>query len=296
MPTNDDLFHFIADEFNALPDDRAPIERFLTQATKAGYDEAWTISREALTNGLHLLGLQYSGGILMKPVTEPVLSRPNGFEEFRNAARGALLLAEEPLSQQALIAITGISGPAVPWSNMKAVLSKVGIHFIPGHGYWRNAIYSDASRNVITTARDPRRLAVVVEMFQQQGWPIAGKSAGERGSLSSRQIAQRIAAGNRFIRTLGGGLYVPADQKGKLPLSSDVAKALLMLGSRTAVCDHDDLRLFRMLVLMGKLGMAVTTTARSQRLGRRCQIAKASFTEKGLKHLANAAGRAEEYF
>ena len=296
MPTTDDLCHYIAEEFNSIPDDRAPIERFLTQAIKDGYDEAWTISREALTNGLHLLGLQYSGGLLMKPVTEPVLSRPNGFAEFCNAARGVMVIAEEPLTQQALIALTGLSGPAVPWPNMKHVLSKVGIKFIPGHGYWRNHIYSDAALNVVTTASSPRRMSVVVEMFQQQGWPIAGRTAGERGNLSSRQIAQRVASGNLFIRSLGGGLYVPADQQGKLPMSSDVAKAMLLLGPRTSVCDQDDLRLFRVLMLMGKLGYAVTRLARTQRLGRRCQIASAVFTDKGLKYLAQMAGRPEEFF
>lgn len=293
------LIRSIVTKFRADQTGIVALDDILTECVTDGFTFAWDIDRTELGNLLSVAGIQLSAGVLTSP-PEDASAYPGsaGYREFQNAARKAMRWKDEPILMVDLIKATNMSGEKVPYVNMKDVLAAIGIRYIPGHGFWKHAIYSDPFTRAISVSCSPRRINGVIPLFRQYGWPLAGRDVQKwsENVTTSRDMAHNASAGNIFIRPIGMGMYVPKDQRGEFPMSANVAERMLALRPDEWVVDSHDLRCFRLAVLMARKGLAELKMGRHQKNRVRSQKLLFTPTKEGASVLLKAARKPAEIF
>lgn len=291
------LYEAVAYKFRTSQEDAVTIDALLRECFDEGHEYAWKVDREELANALSLKGINLANGTLTLADGErshmPGLS---AYTEFKKAAKHAMRWRGEPIEAIDLITATGLSGEQVPYANMKDALASIGLRFIPGHGYWKHPIYSDPVTRAVSVSVSPKRISGVMPMFRQYGWPLAGRDIERLSETRSRTVSEIASRGNMFVRPIGIGLYVPADQRGDVPLSANVAERMLSIKPDEWVLAEDDLRSFRIACLMERKELATVKMSRISARGRRGQRLLFEPTRDGLKLLLRAARVPAEVF
>lgn len=293
------LFQCVAAKFRMSGEPEVKVEEILQECADEGVPLAWEISRLELANGLSERGLILQNGVLSEATdARSIHPQSSGYAEFQTAAKRALRWRDAPIEAIDLVDVTGLAGEKIPWSGMREVLERCGLHFLPGLGYWKHPIYSDPFLRSVVVAKSPKRIGAVVPLFQQYGWPIAGRDlAGwSKNVLQARSVASEASRGNMFVRGLKMGLYVPADRPGDLPMSVNVADRMLDYGPDEWIRSDHDLRSFRIAHLMARGGMGSIKIGRVAGLDRRPQRLLFEPTREGLRKLLRAARRPAEVF
>jgi hypothetical protein len=145
------------------------------------------------------------------------------------------------------------------------------------------------------------RAAALSAYFDKHGWPAAGREIerATKGKVSKLFVARYAAGlGREEVTPIGGGLYAPTLRIGSdpLPVSRDVAAALLAIEPGQLIDDHDHLRLFKVAVIMGRLGRATVKISRTTRNGIRRQTARVTISDKGRALLEARARLAKDEF
>ena len=146
-----------------------------------------------------------------------------------------------------------------------------------------------------------KRVRSIMRYFDSHGWPVAGRDA-ERdtaGIVSSRFLARYSTGGGRqHVLALGAGLYAPVDKAGTdpVPVSRDVAQAVLALEADEVIDDHDHLRLFKLAMILERKGLATIRKSRTTRAGIRRQTIRLALNEAGRSMLEARARLAKDEF
>lgn len=291
------LHNALATAFRSSGEPSMSIDELLKSCAEE-HPEAYDATRPQLANALSARGMTLVNGIVRLTANEQEPDNgPAGWADFKRAARRAMQWRSEPMAAMDIIAETGLTEAQVPYAHMESVLASIGMHFIPGHGYWKFAIYSDGFSRIVETADTPRRIGPVIDMLRQYGWPLAGKDIERwsKGKVTAVAVSQEAYRGNIYIRPIGRGLYVPADQKGDLPLSANVADRLLRLLDDDWLTT-DDVRIYRLACVLGASGMATVRHARQTHSGRKLQAVSFTPNRKGMAVLLRAARRPAEVF
>lgn len=292
------LYNEIAFRVRAA-DDPLEIDALMRELSHEGEHRASTMSRVELENAMSQRGIVAANGLLQLQVdTVTVQPGSQGFRDFQKAARRALRWKSAPMDSMDLIEATSLSGDRVPYAHLKEALSDVGLRFIPGHGYWPHAIYSDPVTRAISTSCAPRRIASIIGLFRAHGWPLSGKEISTLAGASDlgRKVSEEASHGNMFVRPIGMGMYVPADQTGDLPMSMDVAKRMMEIGNDAWISSDADLRAFRIASLMGRKEWAEVKMGRTPGPGKRVQKLKFTPNREGYRKLLRAARLPVEVF
>lgn len=297
------MFDDMAARFKARGQLSVPIEQIVAETADAGFGDPWGYSAQTLANGLRSRGLVIRSGKIeqdKEPLEhyDPVLT---DFDDFLAAARRVIDEAEYPLDPMDLANRTGLISTSIPYATMKAHLKKIGIHFIPGLGYWRAAQYTDPSGRIVSRHCRTERVGALLSVFEKQGWPITGQEAERHtnGLVTSRFLTRYAAgAGQNTLAGIGAGLFVPRDKasdKG-LPMSANVATALLALTPDTMIDDTDHLRLFRIAMILERRGLATIRKSRSSRSRVRVQTMRVTLTDAGRKMIQKVLRRGRDEF
>lgn len=291
------LYEAVAYKFQTAQEDTVPVDELLKECADEGNQFAWSVSRGELANALSLKGINLEDGKLtMATEQRSYLPGISGYAEFKKAAKHAMRWRGEPIEAIDLIELTGLSGEQVPYAAMKEVLGQIGLRHIPGHGYWKYPIFSDPLTRSVSVSSLPKRIGGVIPMFRQYGWPLAGRDIEEYGGTPSKSVSQVASRGNVFVRPIGIGLYVPADQHGDIPMSANVANRLLGFKPDEWISTVEDLRSFRIACLMARKELAAVKISRVASRGKRVQRLLFEPSREGLKLLLRAAKVPAEVF
>lgn len=296
---NKRLFNLITLKFRELGTPMTKLDPILAECVTEGFPNAWEVPKQEIENALSARGIALSNGFLSAPASNATAYPGSaGYRDFQNAARRAMRMKYEPVMAVDLIDATKMSGEAVPYANMKEILSHIGIRFIPGHGYWKHAIYSEPFTRTVSVSVSPRRINGVIPLFRQYGWPVSGREVERwsNGVTTSRSMSHEASKENIFIRPIGMGMYVPADQPDAIPMSCNVAERMLNIKPDEWIIDHDDLRCYRIAKLMARQGLAEIKESRSTRRTIRYQRLLFTPNRPGLAMLLKAARRPAEVF
>lgn len=296
MPSQRDLFRFLAEAYFAANERRIFMPAMIDLAAQNGYDNANIISREALTNGLRKLGLVYEDNWLQAPHM-PAIEVDIAYTAFKKAAAPVLKEATEPMEAFEIIQQTGLTGPSVPWASMRSVMKDIGAYFIPGVGFWRYKVWSDPKTLRIITMHEQRKLSPLMQLFERHGWPLPGKAVAmwTEGELSAMLLADRVRT-SEYFRTIGCGCYVPIDQEGAFPIAQPMALAVYKLADRLKATNKHEPWLYSLLQVMQENELCTAKTGRILREGRRVSAIEARLTKKGERVIETAAGIVEEAF
>lgn len=295
------LYSFIFRAFIDNGEQTTSLTEILKAAEQAGIAGAWDIDRATLRNAMNILGIEVRDGMLFRNVLHEIELQPNDFALFIGAAKAVIKELGRPATADQIISMSGIKSSEIPYGGIEETLTKAGLHFIPGAGYWKYTQYSDQRTGLIMHKAGSHRRAKLADVFRQYGWPLDGREIEEYsgGEVTSKYLTRlAVHKDSSPIRSLaqGSGLYVPADQRGQFPMSPTVAKALLDIHEGRMITDKESLRIFRLVVLMGRAGLANVTQSRTVRRGQRLQTAKVSFTDKALRQLYRQANITFEAF
>lgn len=150
-------------------------------------------------------------------------------------------------------------------------------------------------------AANRQRAKALAAYFEAHGWPAAGRQIERdtNGQVSKLFVARYAAGtGRDDVLALGGGLYAPLHKARAdgMPMSAAVALELLALEPGALIDDHDHLRLFKIVVIMGREGWTTTKVSRTTRGGIRRQTARVTLTETGREKLEARARLAKDEF
>lgn len=297
------MFADMAARFEARGLPAVAVEEIIRETADAGFGDPWGYSPVSLANGLRPHGLAIRSGMIEREDApaenyNPVLT---GFDEFTKAAKRVVDEAEYPVDAMDLATRTGLVSTSIPYATMKTHLAKVGVHFIPGLGYWSAPQYTDPSGRIVSKHMRTERVGQMLSTFEKQGWPITGQDAERHtgGVVTSRFMSRYAAgAGAQTIKGIGAGLFVPADKlgDGPVPMSPNVAAALLALDPETVIDDHDHLRLFRLAMILERHELATIRKSRTSRSRVRIQTARVTLNEAGKKMVEKIARRGRDEF
>lgn len=299
---HDAMFDFMAEAYKAKGEEYVPLEQIVSEAQDAGYVELWDMPRLNIVNAMKLRGLQVSSGSIHHPVVaehyDPIAT---DFAEFTAAAAKVMAEAEYPLDAADVIERCALADTAIPMASMSHYMRRIGIHLIPGVGYWRSPQYTDPSGRIISRHCRSERIAALLDYFQSHGWPIVGAEAEKAttGLVTSRFLS-RFAVGDGRDRIAGirAGLYVPADRvdDGPIPMSPAVATTMAGLQPDAPIDDHEHLRIYRIAMLMERHGLATLKRSRTTRDKIRRQTLLVKITPAGKDYLAKIAKTTEDEF
>jgi hypothetical protein len=299
----DQIFDDMARRFAEADRDAVPIEEIIKQTADAGIGDAWTCSKQAMTNAMRVRGIDVRSGMLCRADDdrehfEPVMT---DYMEFRQAAKRAIQEAGYPIDTMDLANRTGLNHSAIPLVSMSIHLRKEGIHFLPGVGYWTAPSYTDPSGRIVSRRCRSERAQALIECFETLGWPLVGRDVERHtnGLVTSRFLTTYAAdSGRATVAGLGGGLYVPADKRDSavIPMSRNVALAMQSLEPETMIDDQDGLRLFRLATLFERKGLATVRKSRSSRGGKRVQTARIEYNKAGLQVLERVTRQTADEF
>uniref|UniRef100_UPI00262DE12B hypothetical protein n=1 Tax=uncultured Paraglaciecola sp. TaxID=1765024 RepID=UPI00262DE12B len=233
MTAHNMIYDFLADRFRGLGSEPIALEKLLMDAEQDGFGEVWEIDRHGMANALTARGLRLEDGTVMLPQIDgenfdPVIT---SYEKFAERATDVMKGQTVPLLTEELVSLTGLHRAAIPYSNMQTILAKVGIHFIPGIGYWRHPQYTLQDGSIVSKRFRSLRLQKLMNVFKRQGWPITGPDCLDMtgGFVTSRYLVRQAAEAHPKIASIGSGLYVPIDQaeNSKIPMSKNVVTAVM---------------------------------------------------------------------
>ena len=287
-----EAFDYMAARFRELGKPSMSLDAILSDAEEQGFMDVWEMPRGGIGNAMKVRGLEVRNGQLMFPEHDGEHFDPveTNFAEFKEAAKRVMEEAEYPLPTAELIERAGLHASAAPLASMQSHLREVGIYFLPGVGYWRHPQYTDPAGRVVSKRMRSDRVKTLVSLFEEHGWPIAGKDAERwsQGIVTSRFMTRYAnQAGEARIAGIGSGLYVPIDraEEAPLPMSRNVVEAVLAIDEETVLDDKDTHRLFRIMLVAERLGWVTLKKSRTTRDRIRRQTARVTWTEEGLKNL-----------
>lgn len=303
MTGHNTIYDYMAARFRAAEVQSMPLDELLEYAEQEGYAEIWEVPRAPITSAMRVRGLDVKNGVVSLPTNgvdffDPVMT---DYREFQDACVRVMKEAEHPLSPPDLIARTGLSDAAVPLSTMQHYLRRVGIHFLPGVGYWKYPQYTDDTGRIVTRRIKSERIEALIDYFQHQGWPIAGKEAERqtKGLVTSRFLVRNaVASSGKLVSGIGSGLYVPLDRAkdGPIPMSRNIAEALLSLSPDHIIDDKDHLRLFRIALMLERQGLASLKRSRTNRDRVRRQTIRLTLKDAGRAMLEKIARKQADEF
>jgi hypothetical protein len=304
MPSHATIYDFMAERFRALGDPTCKLERIIADAEHAGYVDLWEMPRQGIVNAMRARGIVVANGIMSLPEFEGDHFDPvkTDYAEFVTAAKRIIAEAEYPIDTLDLVEATGLATAAAPLATMRHYLRKEGVHYLPGVGYWRHPQFTTKSGRIISRHCRSERTQALLDYFEVSGWPIAGPDAEREtgGLVTSRFLARHATTEEsaRMVQGIGSGLYVPMgqDKRQALPMSHNVAKALLELSPEEIIDDKEHLRLFRLALILERKGFATTKKSRTTRGGVRRQTARVALTEAGRKMIEKIARLARDEF
>lgn len=296
--STDATINAISEAFWNASKPAVPLEDLLNAADA----EAWDMPKETLATALAVRGLTLANGMVSETgdaaPLEPVKA---DYSVFLRRAREAVEIAEQPLSAAELIGMTGLSTEAVPAASMAHHLRTVGVFFIPGAGYWRNPQYASERGEVWYARFTSKKLRRVMELFKDHGWPLAGAdierlTAGEVTSrfMSVEAHRTKFAA----VRSMGGGLFIPtgAAVRSGIPMTHNVAAAILDINPREGVARDDDVRLYKIAAVLERHNLAKVKYTTTTRGGRRVRLVYVDLTEHGYRTLRKIDKRSNDEF
>lgn len=296
------LYDFMAERFRQIGQPVVPLEDLIEAAEDAGHGDIWDMPRHGIVNAMRFRGLEVKAGNVMLPTIDGEHFDPvaTDYAEFIEAAQRVLREAMYPIDTPQLMEMVALSTAAIPLSTMRHRLRKIGIHYIPGVGYWKHPQYTDPSGRIISRRIRSDRIQALHDCFEAYGWPIAGPDA-ERwtsGLVTSRFLTTYAAnAGKDSITGIGKGLYVPSDRaEGEFPMSRGVALSLLALDPRETIDDKDHLRLFRLCLMLEERELASLKRSRTTRDRIRRQTLKVELKSQGRAMLEKIARKAVDEF
>jgi hypothetical protein len=298
------IYDYMAERFRALGKAEYPVDALIEDAANEGYTELWDMSKHGMANAMRVRGLEIASGMVRLPKDgdgqhyDPIAT---DYREFTAAAAELIKDLDHPIDAADLIERLALPSIAVPMSTMAFYLRRVGVHYIPGVGYWRAPQYVDPSGRIVSKRIHSERVKALSDLFEAQGWPVVGREAETAtGGLVTSRFLTRYALGHgrQAIKGIGGGLYVPADRfdAGPIPMSRNVAAAMLSLPEGAMIDDHDHLRLYRIAILMEAKKLATLTRSRTTRERIRRQTLRVSINDAGRAMLERIARRTRDEF
>lgn len=302
MTKHNVIYDFMADRFRELDSQPIELEKLLMDAEREGFGEIWDMDKHGMANALQARGLVLLSGTVKLPDVEGTPFDPvvTGYDDFTKRAQDIMASQTVPLEADEIVSLVGLQRAAIPFSNMKFHLKKVGIHYIPGVGYWRYPQYTLEDGTFVSKRCRSERKAQLVEVFRKHGWPITGRDATvwSEGFVTSRYLVKQAQINHARISGLGSGLYVPRDQteRWRIPMSRNVVERILSIDPRELIRDKPELRIFRILLLMERKGMATLARSRSSVGNERCQTLRAKLTKEGRETLERMSQSSQDEF
>lgn len=311
MPTHDTIYDFMADRFRAMDATEYSLDRILLDAEQAGYTDIWEMPRAGIVNAMRIRGIEVANGVMALPQIDGEHFDPiaTDFAEFKAAARRIMAEASMPVPTHEFIGMLGLQRSAIPLASMRKVLYDEGIHHLPGVGYWRAPQYTHPDGWTVSKRIRSARAIRLNELIETHGWPIVGLEAEQitNGLVTSRFISLYASQQHAMLKGIGSGLYVPTDkwEPDTIPMSRNVADALLDIDEGMKIDDKDHLRLFRICLRAQKLGWATLHMSRTTRghvtrngetVPLRRQTMQVTWTELGLNQLRRAVKRTADVF
>ena len=296
------IYDYLANRLLELGEGRT-IEKLFADAEDAGYPDAWDLDRHGLHNAMKVRGFVVSGGSILFPVDHdgdtfnPVAT---DYATFVERAKIAIDTAGRPVDTAELIERCDLVSAATPGARMRKVMADAGYHYIRGAGYWIAPQYTTPGGQVVSSRIKSRRVAAMLDAFETHGWPLAGQELPEltkRLVTSSYASRYALKPGAR-IASIGSGLYIPADLVDEKPfaMSRNIIEAIKALQPGDLLDDSDNLRLFRIGLVMSKLHMADVKMSRSIRAGKRVQTMRIKLTTKGERIISHKSATAQDAF
>lgn len=298
----DSVFDDMEAAFRSREARAVALEEIVAEVSDEAKTDPWSYSTQAIVNAMRARGIAVRNGMMFS-LDEPEGFNPvkTDFDEFKQAAKRVIDEADYPVDAADLVARTGINTEAIPYATMRGHLRQVGIHFIAGLGYWRASQYTDPTGRIIASTEHNQRVATMFSLFETEGWPLAGPDA-ERltsGAVTSRFMTRYASGSGRgSLACIGVGMFIPADcatAKG-IPMSPNVATALLELAPETVLDNQDHLRLFRLATILERRGYATVRRSRSTRNNIRVQTARVEINDAGRRMLQKIAKRGRDEF
>ncbi len=141
----------------------------------------------------------------------------------------------------------------------------------------------------------------LIDYIGNNGYPFTGKEAesSTKGMVTTSylvMIAKR--SGGKFVKSIGYGLYIPADKykENMIPMSKQVAKQVAALDAQTPINDKENLRMFRIMLVAERLGWVNIRKSRSTVKSISCQTMKINWTEQGLEQIRFLVGNTNDAF
>lgn len=304
MIQHETIYDYLAARFRQLGGKPITLDKLMMDAEQDGYGDIWEVDRIGVFNALRARGIELTEGVVKFPEIDGENFDPiaTDYRDFKSAAKAVLDLAEYPVPTHDLIGRVALHSSAVPLSSLRYHLRQVGIHFLPGLGYWRHPQFTDAAGRTVSRKIRSERIVELLAMFEHKGWPITGREAEawSNGLVTSRYLTLYARGLTPMVRPIGSGLYVPADkiepENTRIPMSRNVVEALQAIDATKQIDDKDHLRLFRIVLLAERLGWAKVKRSRTTRDGIRRQTMRVTWTDEGAKQLRRAAKATADAF
>lgn len=286
-------FDYLARRFDEVGEPHMQLAALLADAEETGFNLD-DVSLKAIRQALHLRSLKLERGIVMREEPQNLNPVKTDFEEFVSEAERIIREAIQPVDTIELLSQIEMSHDAIPLASIKTCLRDVGLHYIPGAGYWTHPQYTDQAGRIVTRRCRSERLEKLIECFEQHGYPMTALDIEKwTDGMAPRHWAVRYATssgGAPIIKGIGAGLYVPVDKldTAKIPMSYNMAAAINDLTPDQVLNNKDHLRLFKVALLLGKHGYADVHTSRTSRGNVRCQTARVELNEKGRRMVRKA--------
>lgn len=204
------------------------------------------------------------------------------YDEFVIAVKEIMANATAPINVIKLLTI--LDGKCAIPTNMKEILLKNDIFFIPRCGYWSAPQFVLDTGQIVSKRMKSKRMERLMSLFEEYGWPIQGIDAMEwsNGLVSPRYLIHQAKAHQPKIHALGYGLYVPSTKaKDKMPMSLNVAKMVDRLKPDYLLKDKNDRRLFRLMNVFEQKKLATVKRSRSSINCESCQTMRVTLNKKG---------------
>lgn len=218
-----------------------------------------------------------------------------GFKKFSARAVEIVEQADAPVPAVDLIAMVGMSEGAMPLGSLKRYLRRVGIHFIPGLGYWHKKHFIDAGGTIYGKRTGAKYREHILEAFQTYGWPLTNVDieAATHGRVSRNYVVMAAKQPWPDMVSIKYGLYVPAGaaRRAGVPMSRNIAEALLDLSPDEALDAKDNTRMYRLCHLLHEMGYGIARHTNTRRDGKARRLAYFTLNETGRRRLNDVIGR-----
>lgn len=297
-------YDFIANYFRSTGRASMPIEEAVAEARKNGHDRIWQTDKRIFYAAMRSRDVFVRNDMLERPYS-PDDFRPVsiGYDKFLDEAAALVRVARHPLDAAELLAVVSqhTNSPVPSGDDMQNMLRHRGVHYIPGTGYWHARIYTTPQGHIVTA--DASSFATdIARCFETMGWPIVGQDVERetKGRVTSKKLAAFChSRANHLIAGVGSGLYVPADTPSTLtplPMTRNVAKALLAIEPSSLITDKHDLRLFRLCLVLARQDLATIKKSRTLRGGVKAQTVRLELTDRGRSMLSAKARATPDEF